>query len=287
MKNILILFFPFYLLASSISVQILGSGGPEDGSRASASYLIKRDSKALILVDFGGGAFLRFGQAEAKIEDLEAILISHLHIDHVVDLPALMKAGYFSNRTRPLPVFGPNENRYFPGLNEFVTIQFGQHGAYRYMSDILSSQSDSFSIIPQEIASQKELLIQGIKITAIPQHHGIVPALAYKIEIEGKSIVFSGDTNAQSDRLQTIAKDVDLLIAHHAILQESLSAARELHMTPERIAQVASAANPKILVLSHRMKRTYGSEEKSTTKIQEGYNGKLIWAEDLMEITLP
>ena len=287
MKTILIFFLPLYLLASDISVQILGSGGPEGGKRASASYLIKKDNKALILVDFGGGAFLRFGQAKAKIEDLEAILITHLHIDHVVELPALMKAGYFSNRTHYLSIFGPSENKYFPGLHEYIEIQFSKSGAYRYMSDILSSQSDSFTLIPHEIASKEELSIKGVKITAVPVHHGIVPSVAYKVELEGKSIVFSGDTNAQSKNLEELSKDADILIAHHAIPQKSYAGARELHMTPERIAQVVSIAKPKILVLSHRMKRTYGAEEESTKRIKKVYDGKIIWAEDLMEITIP
>ena len=146
MKHFLLLFLPLWLLSSEISVQVLGSGGPEGGTRASASYLVKKDGKAIVLVDFGGGAFLRYGQARAKIEDLQVVLLTHLHIDHVVELPALMKAGYFSNRKNELSMIGPSENEYFPGFNEFIQLQFGEKGAYRYMSDILTSTSDSFSL---------------------------------------------------------------------------------------------------------------------------------------------
>ena len=287
MKSFLYLLLPLWLAASQISVQVLGSGGPETGERASASYLIKKDNRALIMIDLGGGAFLRFGQSKANIVDLEAVLLTHLHIDHVVDLPALMKAGYFSQRRRSLPIIGPGENEHFPGIREFTELQFGEHGAYRYMSDILGDHSDSFSILPYEVTKKKELNIQGIKITALPVHHGILPALAYKVEIEGRVIVFSGDTTARSKSLEELSKDADILIAHHAIPQEGYPAARALHMTPKRIAEVASLANPRILLLSHRMKRTYGSEEQSNQIIQKVYQGELIWAEDLMEITLP
>jgi ribonuclease BN (tRNA processing enzyme) len=58
--------------------------------RASTSYLLWIDAQAKILVDMGGGAFLRFGQAQAKFSDLSLIAISHLHPDHVSDLPALL-----------------------------------------------------------------------------------------------------------------------------------------------------------------------------------------------------
>ncbi len=287
MKPLFLLLFPFWLTASVISVQILGSGGPETTQRASASYLIKKDGKALVLIDFGGGAFLRFSQAKAKIEDLEAVLVTHMHIDHVVDLPALMKAGYFSERSRALPLIGPSGNEYFPGFNEYINLQFGENGAYRYMSDILGEQSESFSITTNEINSSAHFQFNAFKLAAVAVKHGIAPTLAYRIEIEGKSIVFSADTTAQSRALEKLSKNADLLIAHHAIPQHGYIRARDLHMTPERIAQVVSVSKPKRLVLSHRMKRTYGVEKESTEIIQKVYHGQIIWAEDLLSIDLP
>ena len=79
--------------ATGVAVQILGSGGPRmSHDRASSSYLVWVDGRSKILVDAGGGAFLRFGQADARIDDLSLIAISHLHPDHVSDLPALLWA---------------------------------------------------------------------------------------------------------------------------------------------------------------------------------------------------
>lgn len=287
MKTFVLLLLPLWLAASEISVQVLGSGGPESTQRASASYLIVQDGKARVLIDFGGGAFLRFGQAKAQIEDLELILLTHLHIDHVASLPALMKAGYFSDRTQDLKILGPAENDYFPGLDEYLRLQFSEKGAYRYMSDILSKQSDSFSLIPYEIGAEKVFDFKRFKVTAVPVHHGIVPALAYRVEIDNRVIIFSGDTTAEGKALESLAIDADILIAHHAIPQEASCAAKRLHMTPQRIAEVASAAKPKILLLSHRMKRTYGHEAQSEQIIGKLYKGKITWAEDLMKIILP
>src|SRR5690348_12691474 len=74
-----------------VAVQVLGSGGPWiKADRASTSYLVWVDEQAKILVDMGGGAFLRFGQSQAKLSDLAMLAISHLHPDHVSDLPALL-----------------------------------------------------------------------------------------------------------------------------------------------------------------------------------------------------
>ena len=78
-------------VGNPVAVQILGSGGPRiNPDRASASYLLWIGTQARILVDMGGGAFLRFGQTQAKLSDLSLVAISHLHPDHVSDLPALL-----------------------------------------------------------------------------------------------------------------------------------------------------------------------------------------------------
>src|SRR5689334_14419129 len=83
-----------------IAVQVLGSGGPDtrDG-RASAGNVVWVDGRARVLVDAGGGVFVRFGESGARIEDLALIAITHFHADHVADLPALVKSGYFSDRS--------------------------------------------------------------------------------------------------------------------------------------------------------------------------------------------
>jgi len=287
MKYFLLLFIPFLLLSSEITVQVLGSGGPESGDRASASYLVKKDGKAIVLIDFGGGAFLRFGQARAKIEDLQVVLLTHLHIDHVVELPALIKAGYFSRRKEQLNIIGPAGNEYFPGFNEFIQLQFGPQGAYRYMSDILTNESESFPLKTYEVNKNRNFDFKELRITTAKVNHGIVPAVAYRIQIDDKIIVFSGDTSAQSEALTVLAKDADILVAHHAIPEHGYEPARRLHMQPSRTAHIAKDAGAKTLLLSHRMTRTFGFEKEHQALMSNIYKGKIIWAEDLMEIKLP
>src|SRR5882672_8430509 len=77
-----------------IAVQVLGSGAPGFvKDRANTSYLLWIGSQAKILVDAGGGAYVRFGQSGAKFGDLSMILVSHLHPDHVSDLPGVLWSG--------------------------------------------------------------------------------------------------------------------------------------------------------------------------------------------------
>ncbi len=101
------------------------------------------------------------------------------------------------------------------------------------------------------------------------------------MDIEGRSLVFSGDMNNQNDTLATLAKQADLLVAHHAIPEQAGTIARRLHMPPSVIGQIAAEARVKQLVLSHRMNRTLGREQASTALIRQAYNGPMHFAEDL------
>ena len=285
MKILLSLLFPIFMFAQTITLQILGSGGPEFSQRASSSYLIWVNGKAKVMVDAGAGAFMRFSESGAKIEDLEFIALTHLHIDHSADLPAFMKGGFFSNRSKLLPILGTTAKGNFPNIKEYLNRMFGKNGAYAYMNDILTPQSDSFQIKPimfnQGFNSQN---FNGITVGTVGVNHGIIPAIAYCININGKKIVFAGDTSAQSEKLISLAHNADYLIVHHAILEHAGAYAKRLHITPTRIGEVAAKAGVKNLILSHRMKRTYASEQESLTLIRKHYQGNIIWAEDLMKI---
>ncbi len=291
MRIIFLLFLPLLLFGSDVKVQILGSGGPELDERASASYLIWVDGKAKVLIDFGGGAFARLGEAKAQLEDIDAILFTHFHIDHVADFAALVKASYFSNIHKVIQVFGPSSSYHFPDTKSFLDAQFKNANLYGYMSDALDTHSKYISFKPHVFSKEtddpkKKIAIGTIDIELIAVTHGNVPALAYKVTVDGKGVVFSGDTSATTDNLITLAHQTDLLIAHHAIPQHAHKAASDLHMTPSRIGEIASKAKVKKVVLGHRMQRTIGREEASINYIKKHFKGEILLAEDLLMIPL-
>jgi len=288
MKTLLLILISTWLMATEVTFEVLGSGGPEIDGRASASYLIWIDAKARVLVDTGSGSMLRFEESGAKLEDLELIALTHLHIDHVVDLPSYVKAGYFTHRRAPLPIVGPIANQYFPSTNEYMNIMFGKKGAYRYMSDVLTPQSDSFQIVPESINAPSIVRKQykNFTLSIINVNHGIIPALAFRIDVGNKSILISGDTSNTNKQLDKLAKNVDLFIAHHAIPEVHETYANNLHMTPSIIADVAYRAHVKKVVLTHRMRRTIGEEKESRKIIQKKYKGPVLFADDGLRIKL-
>ncbi len=274
---------PFF--SKSVSVQVLGSGGPEMGDkRASSAYLIWIDGRSRILIDFGGGASLRFEEANARISDLDIILLTHLHVDHTADLPALLKASFFTRASGVLDIYGPSGNSMMPNTKGFINKLFRKNsGAWEYLGDHLNggarlqlkAHNISKSKKPKVIYSKK-----GIRITAISVHHGPIPAVAYRVDIGSKSITFSGDMNGDYHTLETLAKDTNILIAHNAVPKNANRVARSLHMTPFIIGKIAQKARVKSLVLSHRMLRTLGREKETRREIKRHYRGKIRFAND-------
>lgn len=271
---------------NGVWLQVLGSGGPElADKRASSSYLIWHNGKARLLVDIGSGSMLHLEQTDADINDLDAVLLTHLHVDHSGDLPALIKASFFTNRTQDLLIFGPDGNATMPSTIDFIQTLFGSNGAYRYLSSYLDG-TESYTIRPHDITLANKLEQTVInnahyQVTAVPTHHGPIPAVAWQIKIANKKIVFSGDMNNDNQTLTHLANNADLLVAHHAIPESAKGIARKLHMPPSVIGQIASQAHVKYLVLSHHMLRTLDHINNSQAAIRQHYAGPMSFAEDM------
>jgi ribonuclease BN (tRNA processing enzyme) len=274
---------------NGVALQILGSGGPElQDQRASSAYLLWWNGQARVLVDIGGGAALRFGQSGANVAGLDVILLTHLHIDHVGDLPALVKSSYFEDRHDVLPVYGPTGNANFPATTSFVRELFASpHGAFRYLSRFVTpKEQGSYLLQAHDIVlkpHEVRLIVNrnGIQVVAATVIHGDVPALAYRVEFGGVRIAFSGDTDGNNGNLQHLADNADVLVAHNAVPEGAQGVERALHMPPSVIGRIARDAGVRRVILSHRMLRTLGREEETTIAIRESFPGPITFANDL------
>lgn len=267
-------------------LQVLGSGGPElDDGRSSSGYLVWHDGKASVLVDLGSGSMARFEQAGARVTDLDAVLLSHFHADHSNDLAALVKGSWFTPRSRDLPLYGPSGNERMPGAEEFVQALLGPAGAWRYLSGYLDGSENyrlSVHQLPALGTAQAEFTLgPDLALAAVPVHHGPLPALAWRVRAAGAVIAFSGDMSGRNGTLPTLAREADILVAHHAIPEGAGDSARALHMPPSVIGHIAAEARVRQLVLSHRMNRSLGREEETLALIRKSYDGPVHFADDL------
>lgn len=256
--------------STGLAVQVLGSGGPESqDKRASTSYLIWENGRARVILDAGGGSALRFGESGAQMSEVDVFLFSHFHVDHTSDFPALIFSSWFEDRKRPLPIYGPPGNNFMPSTVEFVHDLFGDpHGSYRYLSDLLKPGGDGgYQLQPHNVVagSVPVLVLRNpdLAVYAVRVIHGAFPALAWRVEIGGKRIVFSGDTNGEGESLTRLASNADLFVAHNAVPEGATGVERNLHMPPSSIGAIAANAQVKQLVLSHRMLRTLGKGRRN------------------------
>ncbi len=269
------------------TIQLLGSGGPIPGdSRAQSGTVLWWNNKSKILIDVGSGVFLRFNQADAKIEDLDFLGITHLHTDHSVDIPAFIKAGYFSSRKAVLDISGPSGNQSFPSINQYFQRLFNsKDGVYAYLGDIFSNNGDAFPVRITEVATKaatnKQVLVfknNNFKIFALSVPHGNVPALAYRIDSIKGSVVISGDQNGKNPKFIQFAKGANVLIMALAIDEHVVT---DLHATPSTIGQMAQEINPKILILNHFMGSGLVNKNNSLQIIKKYYKGIIVGGRDL------
>lgn len=284
--------------APGVRLQVLGSGGAElSPDRAGTSYLIWVDGRARLLVDIGHGAARRLAQSGADIGAVEALLLTHMHADHTADLATLVQAAVLAQRNRALPIYGPTGNRFAPSAVTFVRTLFDNtRGAWRHLGDVLSPMTrDGFKLEPHDVrerprtlaarreapAAPIEIEFDGLNAAAVPVVHGVYPALAWRVRVADKTIVFTGDMNGEGDGFARLARGADILVASHAIAEGTGKVERFLHMPPSVIGQLAARAGARQLVLAHRGAATLGREAETTGHIRQHYTGALGFADDL------
>lgn len=277
-----------------VALQVLGSGGPiADDDRAGSGYLLRHAGRARLLVDAGAGTFQRFGAADARLQDLDAVVLSHLHTDHAAAFPGLVKSLYFSDRTRPLAVVGPDGAGAFPSLARYLEALFGDGGAYAYLGGALDGTGGLARLEPLTVSHRTRertpiTLPAGVtgaepplSLAAVGVHHGIVPTLAWRVRLAGRIVVFASDQSAKNPHMPEFAKDADLMVIHAAIPEGAGAAARALHRTPSELAALVRAAAPAQVVVSHWMQRSLAVQERVLATIDAALPGRVVAATDL------
>ncbi len=274
-----------------VKLQMLGTGGPELlNERASTGYLIWLDDKARIIVDAGPGSLQRFKQSGAKYADISAIFFTHFHVDHSADLAGYVKGGFFSERNVNLPIYGPSGDTFILSADDFVKKLFSSaEGVYPYLDPTINPQANSaYKLLPHTIQwSYQELdpiqiyADKEFKVTSVSVHHGPFPALAYRVEVAGCVISFSGDMSGRLNTLPDLAKGSDLLVAHNAIAEDATGVPQLLHMKPTTIGKIAGEAKVKKLLLTHMMERSINRQDETVNLIRKSYQGPILFPRDL------
>jgi ribonuclease Z len=212
-------------------VIVCGSASPlgQDPERAQACIAVVT-GEHLLLFDVGARSPQRIAQARLPMDRITGVFLTHFHSDHIAALPDVNLASWVQGRPAPLDVYGgPGVQSVVDGFNAAYALDRGyrtaHHGVARLPPERGAMRAHAFE--PSEVVWQDDLLT----VTSFAvEHPPIEPAVGYRVDYRGRSVVISGDSSA-ADGLFAAAKDADLLL-HDAlsrtVLDPMIEAATEL-----------------------------------------------------------
>jgi len=245
-------------------------------TRFGPSILVDAGSERL-LIDAGRGALQRLRQM--GIDDVPRVFLTHLHSDHIVGLPDLYLTGWLIGHRRvPFAVRGPEGTTAMMNhLREAFAFDIG----FRISDDKVPAEGATLDA--RDIAEGVAYEANGVRVTAFDvDHRPIEPALGYRIDYGGHSVVLSGDTRF-SENLIAHARGADLLIHEVAAIEGQTQATSSVlahHTTPEQAGEVFSRVHPKLAVYSHIVGGF--TDEQLVQMTRKTYQGPLVVGADLM-----
>lgn len=223
----------------ALHVALCGSGSPmPDPTRANACSAVIAGGH-IVIIDTGPGSWAKFSQMRLPGGKIDAVLLTHLHSDHIGDLGEFGVQSWINGRVTPLDVWGPgalpeptanadNKGHHFGTKSVLDVVKgfsmaYDDDAAYRILhhgADYLDP--NGANMVGHEITApaMDELVPvydrDGLKISAFLVDHGPVkPAYGYRVEYAGRVAVFSGDTK-KTESVERFSKDADLLV-HEAL----------------------------------------------------------------------
>jgi ribonuclease Z len=250
-----------------IRVTILGSGDPWiRRSQASGSLLVEIGNveKDFFFFDLGSGALANFDALGLPVESTTRVFLSHLHADHIGDIPGLLGSLAKAGRVDPVEIWGGGSEDPAMGLGSFVH-HMGRALAWDTASVRGVRPSTGFEAIAHEVPFDRSEAIydrNGVVITSFPAIHGLSGAVGYAIEYGGRKVVFSGDTRPCRHVVEA-AQGADLLI-HECFqspavfarvtglpLETAVNLTRLAHTVPDQMGRILEMTQPRMGALWH------------------------------------
>jgi ribonuclease BN (tRNA processing enzyme) len=248
-----------------VELTVLGCGGTwADPGGATSGYLIREDGFNLWL-DCGSGTLARLEQI-IPMSEIHAVLVSHAHPDHFVDLYPCFYARHYAGKGAPgLPLFCPE-------------------GFFDQVGGLVSSESrdvmaTAFNWL--ELHGDADFEVGPFRVQARDMAHIGVPALGYRIEMDGRALAYSGDTGP-SEHLVELAREADVFLCE-ATWQEDMDLL-PFHLSGRQAGEHAQAAEVDRLVLTHIWPSL--DKERSRTEAAETFSGPIDIAREGMVLQI-
>lgn len=273
-----------------VEVTLLGTGNPiPDADRAGPATLV-RTGDHLFLVDCGRGVLQRAAAVGVGAGGLSALLLTHLHSDHIAELGDILITRWistFAPDPDPLAIIGP------PGTAEMVeaTLRaFGHDIGYR-----IAHHADLNSPPAVRVHEHTEGLVWdrgGVRIRVAPtDHRPVAPTIGFRVEFAGASVVLAGDT-VPCAGLDELATGADALV-HTAIRKDLLGLVGQqrirdvcdYHSSVQEAAATAKRAGVGTLVLTHYVPAIApGQEQQWRDLAATEFDGTVELGDDLHRV---
>ena len=289
-----------------------GTGAPMPDKGRAGSQVIVVAGDQVLAFDSGPGSTLKFELTTINVGELDAVFITHYHSDHIGDLGELMlKRWAFGSSQKPLPIYGPSGiekvvNGFEAAYQTDKEHRVAHHGEKVMPPSGFGGEPHDFDL-GAELSSSKSIYLMGeVEVTAFNvDHRPVFPAVGYRIEYKGRSIVITGDTK-YSESLIEHSMGADVLISEALSMkytgmladagrniEGNLTAIAEdiqtYHISPKQAALVARNAGVSQLVFTHILPPvpTDLLVKPFLNEAREVFNGSMYMAHDGTLITLP
>jgi len=269
----------------TVAITLLGTGSPLPSADRAGPATLVRAGGAVLLVDCGRGVVMRLAAAGVFPVGLSAVLLTHLHSDHITDLNDVVTTHWVMTlQETPLRIVGP------PGTRQVVDAVLAMLALdRRYRLDHHADLTWEPAVEVTEVSPGDRLEIAGVTIAVHEtDHRPVTPTVGYRIEHEGTAAAIAGDTVpcAGLDELcagadlyvQTVIRD-DLV---RAVPNRRLQDILDYHSSVEQAAQTAARAGVRTLVLTHYVPpMAPGQEDEWRAIAAAHFTGEIVLGDDL------